>query len=125
MVGRGDDDAVDVGPVQDLAEIPVVLASGVRAGGLLAVGIVDEFLGARAAVVIDIADGQDLDVAVAQKAAHEAAASAAHADMGDADAVGGRRPAGRTQRGGRQNVRRRHRHRSRPQKFPPRAASTR
>jgi hypothetical protein len=45
VVGRGDDDAVDVRPVQDFAEFLVVLAAGVRAGRLLAVSAIDAFLG--------------------------------------------------------------------------------
>ena len=44
VVGRGNEDGVDVGPREDFAEIAVGGAAGVRAGGVAAVAFLDPFL---------------------------------------------------------------------------------
>ena len=98
VVGRADQDGVDVGAGQHVAEIVVVLAV------LVLVVIVDDPLGVLAMAAHDIADGDHLDLGKAQEAVHVAGSLAAAADRRHDDPLAGRSPAVAPQRGRRDHV---------------------
>jgi len=105
VVGRADDDGVDVAAVEDLAEIVVHVAGGVARVLGLGVGLLDALLVAKGPPVVDVADGQDLDVVVLDEGAHVAASAPADADARDADAVARGGAGAESQGVGRGNVR--------------------
>ena len=94
VVGRGDDDGVEVLAVEQLAEVGVGigLAAGLLAGG--------EQVG-----LVDVADGGDLAIVVRQEGVEQLVAAIADADEAEADALVGaedrarpRRRSGRPER---------------------------
>ncbi len=87
VVGRGDDNDVDIFAGDDLAEIVIRGAAGVGAAGLGGVGGVHGFLGVLAAGGVDVADGEHLDIVTVEVAAEMAAHHFAHADAADGEAL--------------------------------------
>ena len=88
MVGRADDDGVDVFARQHLA----IVARGEEL-------VAPDFAGAFQAAVVDIGDGDEFYAADIERIAGIAAALPSGADQGDADAVVGRGILGREQAG--------------------------
>ena len=82
VVGRGDDDRVDVLVVQDPVE--VLHEPGLVGGDVLQRGIVDPL---RSEIRVDVAERLDLDLVQLREAALDAVPLAADADAGDDDAV--------------------------------------
>lgn len=85
MIGRGDQDRVDVAAIEELAEIAIGLAV------LAPVPLVDLALLAVTHVLAHVADGRDLHVSAAQERAHVAAAPAPQTDRAHDDPFAGRR----------------------------------
>jgi hypothetical protein len=92
MIGRGDDDGVDILSRQDLAEIGVGIAGTVSLVGFGGVGVVDALLRGEAAGGVDIADREDFDVVAIDVAAEVALHLFSHADTAEREALawGGR-----------------------------------
>ena len=59
-------------------------------GGVLAVALLDGLLVEVAAILVDVADGEDLGVLLAEEAFDVVVAHGAHADVPDAQALGRR-----------------------------------
>ena len=90
VVGRGDHHGVDVVAGQKLAEIAVNVAALVLARlDRLGILLLDGFLGIRGPLGDDVAYGNHLHIAEAQKPVHMAAAHRPHADEAQADALVG------------------------------------
>ena len=87
MVGRGDDDGVDVFPGKQLAEVVVGVAALERRVVLLGVEVVDALLGVIAASAVDVAHGDDLRLRFAEEPAHQPARLDADADEAERDAA--------------------------------------
>src|ERR1019366_4181477 len=88
MVRRGDDDGVDVAPRQQLAEIDEGRAAGIGAGlALSGISAMDALDGILAALPMDIADSDDLNVTIAEETTEMSAAHHADADEAEVDTV--------------------------------------
>src|SRR5258707_13429793 len=79
VVGRGDDDGVDVGTSQELAEVPVDIATPVILPGLFRVVVIDLLLAGVATMGVHITNGDDLSIRPAQETAQKPAGLLPHA----------------------------------------------
>lgn len=89
VVGRGNDDGVDVFAVEEFAEVGVSFAAFEGAVLVFAVAFFDGLLGVFAAVGIDIADGDDLNFFAGKEAAEVAAVHFTIADEAEREALAG------------------------------------
>src|SRR6266849_11045165 len=88
MVGRGDDDRIDVFSLQQLAEVIVRRAAFVRAIGLFGVEILDLFLRVFAAGGIHVAHGHRLGFLLSEKPIEQSASLGPQADETKSEAFG-------------------------------------
>jgi hypothetical protein len=94
VIGRSDEDGVNVLPGEQFAEV------GIGGAGVVLVVLVDAVAGLVAVLFHDIADGDDLGVLLVQEIAHVPLALRADADAADSDAVARSGFAGSPERGG-------------------------
>ncbi len=87
MVGRGNDDGINIGPSEQLAEVDVCGAAGIGPGfALLGVRPMDALDGVLTATTVHVAHRDDLHAWIAEEAGQMSAAHDADADEAEVDA---------------------------------------
>ncbi len=93
MVRRGDDDGINIAPLQQLAKIDKRRAAAISAGLALGrISAMNALDGILAPLAMDIAHGHDLHAAIAEKSAQMPAPHHADADEAKIDAAVGPLP---------------------------------